>query len=62
MRAVNDAIEDRVSQGWIADNLVPAADGDLAGDQQRPFPFPVVDDLQQVPSLLGVQRLGTPVC
>jgi hypothetical protein len=40
---------------------VPAANGNLAGDQQRPFPFSVVDDLQQVPSLLGVQRLRTPV-
>jgi hypothetical protein len=36
MRAVNDAIQDRVSQSWIPDNLVPAADGNLAGHQQRP--------------------------
>jgi hypothetical protein len=35
MRSVNDAIEDRVSQGWIPNNLMPAADGNLAGDEQR---------------------------
>ena len=61
MRSVNDAIQDCISQNWIPDNLVPSANGNRAGDQQRPFPFTVVDDLQQVPSLLGVQRLGTPV-
>ncbi len=61
MRSVNDAIQDRVPQSWIPDNLVPATYGDLTGDQQRPFPFTVVDDLQQVASLLGVQRLRSPV-
>ena len=61
MRSVNDAVQDRISQSWIPDDLVPATYGNLAGDQQRPFPFPVVDDLQQVPSLLGVQRLRPPV-
>src|ERR1700749_3083759 len=61
MRSVDDAIQDRVPQSWIPDNLVPATDGNLAGDQQRPFPFPVVDDLQQVAALLGVQWLRSPV-
>jgi hypothetical protein len=32
---------------------VPAADGNLAGDQQRSLSFAVIDDLQQVPPLLG---------
>ena len=31
--AMNDAIEDRVGQGRICDNLVPSADRDLTGDQ-----------------------------
>jgi hypothetical protein len=39
---------------------MPATDGNLAGDQQRTFPFTVVDGLQQIAALLGVQRLGTP--
>ena len=56
MRSVNDAIQDRISQSWIPDNLVPAANGNLTGDQQRPFPLPVVDDLQQIPSLLSVEQ------
>ncbi len=61
MRAVNDAVEDRVSQGGIPDDLVPAADRDLAGDQQRTLSVAVVDDLEQVAALLGIERLGPPV-
>jgi hypothetical protein len=33
---VDDAIEDGVAEGRIADHLMPAIHGDLAGDQQRP--------------------------
>src|ERR1700731_4663974 len=61
MRSVNDAIEDRVSEGWIPDDLVPAAYGNLTGDQQRPSSFTVVNDLQQIAPLFGVQRLRPPV-
>lgn len=32
MRAVNDTVENRFSEGWIANILVPAADGNLAGN------------------------------
>lgn len=34
VRAVNDAVEDRVTERGIGDHLVPFTDGDLAGDQQ----------------------------
>ena len=57
MRSVNDTIQDRVPQGWIADNLVPTVYRNLTGDQQRPFPFAVIDDLEQIAALFGVQWL-----
>ena len=36
VRIVDDAIEDGVGVGGIADQLVPFVDGDLAGDDGRP--------------------------
>jgi len=51
--AVDDAIEDRVGEGRIADHLMPAIDRDLTGDQQRAPVVPVVDDLEQVAALIG---------
>ena len=61
MGAVNDAVEDRVAEGGIADDLVPAADRNLAGDQQRAPLVAIVDDLEQIAALLGVERLRPPV-
>ena len=58
---MDDAIEDGVGQCGIADDLVPAFDRDLAGDDERAAIVAVVDDLQQIAALLGGQRLGSPV-
>ena len=30
---VDDTVEDGIGEGWLADHLVPAGDGQLAGDQ-----------------------------
>ena len=46
---------------WSADNFMPSADGDLAGDQQRAFLVAIIDDFQQVASLFGGQWLRSPV-
>src|SRR5690242_19730984 len=48
VRTVDDAIEDGVAERRIADDLVPAIDRDLAGDQQRAAIVAVVDDLEEV--------------
>ena len=61
VRAVNDAVEDRVTERGIGDHLVPFADGNLAGDQQRPAVVSVVDDLEQIAALLGIERLRPPI-
>jgi len=51
---------DRVGEGRIADHLMPPIDRDLTGDQQRAPGRPVVDDLEQVAALIGVERFPVP--
>jgi Transposase, Mutator family len=58
---VDDAIEDGVGIGGIADQLVPFVDGDLAGDDCRSAPVALFEDLEQVVTRGGVERLETPV-
>ena len=60
MGAVNDAVQNGIAEGWIADELVPASYRDLAGHQQRPFLVAVLHDLQQVTALLAGQRARGP--
>ncbi len=59
--AVNDAVEDGITQDWIADDFVPAADGKQAGDQQGDLAVAIIYDLEQVTPLFGVQGLGSPI-
>ena len=46
VRAVNDAVQDRVPEGGIPDDFMPATHRNLASDQQRAGLVSVVDDLQ----------------
>ena len=59
--AMENAIKDRVAKGGIADHLMPAIYGNLAGDQQRAAIVAVVDDLEQIATLLGIERLRPPI-
>lgn len=61
MGVVDQAVEDGIGDGGIADDLVPAVDRDLAGDDDRAGLVAVLDDLQEVAALLGVERLRPPV-
>ena len=54
---VDEPIQDGVGQRWVADDVVPAVDRHLAGDDQRPGVVAVFDDLQQVALLFSNQRL-----
>ena len=40
---------------------MPAIDGDLAGDQQRPPVVAIVDDLEQITTLFGIERFRPPI-
>jgi hypothetical protein len=51
---VNDAIEDGVGVGGIADQLVPFVDGDLAGDDRRSAAVALLENLKQVVPRGGV--------
>ena len=57
MSVVNDPVEDGVSERRLADQIVPAIDRDLAGDQGGAAAVAVFDDFQQVVALLRSQRL-----
>ena len=41
---VNDAVEDGVGEGRLADQIVPAIDRDLAGDQRGAAAVAIFDD------------------
>ena len=55
MSAVYLPIEDRIGDGFLADQVVPFTDRDLGCDQGRTAAMAVFDDFQQVQSVLMVQ-------
>src|SRR5689334_21805215 len=59
--AVNEAVEHRVGNGGIADVGVPVVDWQLAGDDGGSAAVPIVDDFQQIASLLGGEWCQSPV-
>ena len=61
MSVVNDAVQDGIAEGVIADDVVPAVYGELAGDEQRTLVVAIVDDLEQIAALLCVERLRSPI-
>ena len=47
---VNEAVQNCVAEGGVADDVMPMFDGDLAGDDCRGTPMAVVKDLQKIAS------------
>ena len=58
---MNDAVEDGVGEGWNADQVMPAVDGNLAGDDERAFVVAILDDFEQIARLIGGERFGSPI-
>ena len=58
---VDDAVEDGVGEGGNADQIVPAVNGNLAGDDQRAPVVAVFDDFQEIAGLVGPERLRPPI-
>ena len=56
MGVVDDAIEDGIGVGRIADDLVPFVDGDLAGEDGRTAAIALFEDLVEVTAGAGVER------
>src|SRR3954471_16502089 len=61
VRVVDQAVEDGVGQGGIADHVVPAIHRQLAGDQGGAAPVALLDDVEQIAPLLGPERFEAPV-
>ena len=61
MGVVDDAVEDGVGDGRLANHVVPAIDRDLAGDQGCAVAIAFLDDLQQVATLVGSEGLEPPI-
>ena len=50
---VEEAVEDGVSEGAFADNIVPVLDGDLRGEDGPTAGIAVVEDFEQIVASLG---------
>src|SRR5258708_38574263 len=58
---VNEAVQDGVAQGGVADDIVPMFDGDLAGDDGRGATVAIIEDLQQVAPFGRTENREAPV-
>ena len=58
---VDEAVEDGVGVGRVADDGVPVLDGQLAGDDGRSPAVAFFEDFQKVVAGLGVERLEPPI-
>jgi hypothetical protein len=58
---VNEAVQDRVAQGGIADDVVPMFDGDLAGNDGRGATVAIIKDLQKVAAFGWIENRQTPI-
>ncbi len=58
---VDEAVEDSVGVGRIADGVMPGGDGQLAGDDGGLATVAILQDLEQIVAGLGIEGLQAPV-
>ena len=58
---MDEAVEDGVGVGWVADDFVPSVDGQLRGDHCRAAAVAFLQDLQKVMAGARVERRQAPV-
>ena len=58
---MDEAVEDGVGVGRIADGVMPGGDGQLAGDDGGLSAVAILQDLEQVVTGLGIEGLQAPV-
>ena len=58
---VDDAVEDGVGDGGVADDVVPVFDRQLAGNEDRSGVVAILDDLEEIAPLVGIQGFRPPV-
>ncbi|ESX64447.1 hypothetical protein X759_31110 [Mesorhizobium sp. LSHC420B00] len=52
---MNEAIQNRITERGIADDVVPVLHGDLAGDDCGSAAMAILEDFQEVATLGGVE-------
>ena len=58
---MNEAVEDGVGIGWIADDFMPTVDGKLRGDHGGAAPIAIFEDFKEIVPGGGIERLQPPV-
>lgn len=58
---VNEAVQDGVAEGGIADDLMPVFDGDLAGDDNRCATMAIIEDLEEVAPFGRIENRQAPI-
>jgi hypothetical protein len=61
MGVVNETVEDRISVGWVVDDLMPAVHGELGCDDGRAAAVSLFEDFQDIVTSGGVERLQSPI-
>src|SRR3954447_19263652 len=61
MGVVDEAIEDSVGIGWIADHLLPFVDRHLAGEDGRAAAVSFFEDLVEIAAGARARRIEAPV-
>ena len=60
MGVVDNAIEDGVREGWVFDVLMPILDLQLREEDRGVFPEAIVDQVEQLPSVLLREWISEP--
>ena len=58
---VNEAVQDRVAEGGVADDVMPMFHGDLAGDDSRCTTMAIIEDLQEIAPFGGIENRQAPI-
>ena len=61
MSVVDEAIQDGVAEGWVADNVVPMFNRDLTGDDGGGVTVAIIEDLQKVAPFGRIENRKTAV-
>jgi hypothetical protein len=61
MGVVDEAVENGVGIGWVADDLMPFVDRDLAGQDGRAAAITLFEDLVEITAGAGIERFEAPI-
>lgn len=61
MGIMDEAVQDGIGVSWIGNELVPALDGKLAGDDSGFAVMAVVEDFEEVAAHRAIERLKSKI-